>query len=142
MNKRNAPFPGQRRKDCKNSLYYLSPFPRCQQRIPIYAGNGRVVGEVKNGVFSKKVKASKHFLKKPPAICFDISSLKEAEAAGATHIEIEDTETGKTYHAPLRLVWQKGFTLDRGYGRQIGLLLNLWETGEADENQLTLFKVE
>jgi len=143
MIKRRAPLAtGQIKRDYKKLSYYPSPLSKCQGGIPIFAGNGKVVGEIRDGVFLKKLRGSRHFLRKPPAICFDISSLKEAEEAGATHIKIIDIETGKTYHAPLRLVWEKGFTLDRGHGRQIGLPLNLWESGEADENQLTLFKVE
>jgi len=140
MIKRNAPpFPGQRRKDYKNLSYYPLPPHRCQGQIPIFAENGKVIGEVKNGVFSKKLSGSRHFLRKPPAICFDVVSLKQAEAAGAIRIEITDMENGKIYHAPLRLVWQKGFTLDRGYGRQIGLALNYWQLKEKKERQLSLF---
>jgi len=140
MNKRNAPLTtGQRKTHYKNLPYYLLPLSKCQGGIPIFAGNGRVVGEVKGGVFLKKLKASKHFLQKPPAICFDVVSLEQAEKAGAIYVRIIDIETGKTYHAPLRLVWQKGFALDRGHGRQIGLALNYWQLKEKKERQLSLF---
>jgi len=138
MIKRNAPTMGQMKRDY-NLLHYPSVSRRSQEKIPIYAESGKVVGEVKNGIFSKKVKASKHFLRKPPAICFDVVSLEQAKKAGATHIEIEDTETGKVYRAPLKLIWRKGFLLNRGFGEQIGLALNYWQLKEKKERQLSLF---
>ena len=88
--------------------------------------HGRIVGVVRGGVFHKVVKASIHFLRVPPAISFDISSLKEAEKAGAYLVKIVDKESAKVYQASLSTVWEKGFMFDRGYGQQIALPLSFW----------------
>lgn len=90
----------------------------------------RVVGKVINGVFLKKVKASRHFLKHPEAIAFDIESLKQAQQAGAQTVSIIDTESGNVYKAFLSTIWDNGFDLDRGYGKQIALPLAEWSLGE------------
>lgn len=87
---------------------------------------GRLVGEVRGSVFYKRVRGRTHFLQTPPAIAFDKRSLFDAEQAGARHVEILDTETGIRYRAPIRLLRQRGFTLDRGFGEQIALPMKHW----------------
>lgn len=107
---------------------------------PIFVG-GRCVGYVAGGVFVKSVRGSVHQLRRPPAWCLDAGSLDEAEALGALRVEIYDTETGNRYTASVRLIREKGFALDRGFGRQIGLPLELWQVqrpGEANAQQLPL----
>ncbi len=96
-----------------------------QGQTPIYS-NGRVVGYVKAGVFYKSISGSKHFLHKPPAIAFDISTLNDAEKAGAVRVEVYDRETRTTYRATLAHVLDKGFTFNRGWGEQIALPFEGW----------------
>jgi hypothetical protein len=93
----------------------------------IRVGN-RIVGSVKDGVFIKTVKASKHFLRVPPAIAFDIDSLKRASEAGAHYVRVIDTDSNRVYVAPISAIWQKGIQVDRGYGRQIALPLKYWNS--------------
>jgi hypothetical protein len=88
---------------------------------------GRVVGTVKNNAFSKRVSASRHFLHTPQAICLDVASLAQAELLGATAVEVTDKESGCVYRASTKQIHDHGFTLDRGYGEQIGLVLNRWQ---------------
>jgi hypothetical protein len=92
---------------------------------PIYSG-ARVVGKVTGGVFVKTVAGSAHFLRKPPAIAFDVSSLDDAERAGAVQVQVTDRETGRIYRAPLALVRSAGFAVNRGYGAQWALPLCYW----------------
>jgi hypothetical protein len=87
------------------------------------------VGEVCGEEFIKKVRGSKHFLRKPPAIAFDISSLEEAKACGATTVRAIDDETGKVYQVPISTIFSKGFIFDRGHGSQIGLVFRYWQQG-------------
>lgn len=96
----------------------------------ILIGN-RIVGKVQNGVFLKKVKASVHFLHTPPAITFDVSSLRDAENAGAQLVMVIDKETGNEYQADLSVIWRKGFELDRGHGSQIALPLCKWSVSSG-----------
>lgn len=92
---------------------------------PVYVGNRRI-GEVVGGAFRKSVSASKHFLKRPPAICFDAQSLADAEAAGAAWCEVSDRDSGKLYKATIADVRRYGFEVNRGFGRQIALPLKRW----------------
>ncbi len=55
--------------------------------------NNKVVGEVVDNTFIKNLNSDKHFLKKPPAIAFDISSLNNASISGAVYVKINDTKT-------------------------------------------------
>jgi hypothetical protein len=100
-----------------------------EKYTPIWAGS-RIVGEVRGDVFLKRVKPSVHFLKKPPAIAFDISSLHQAQQAGARWVRVIDSEGGKIYQAPLSMVFSKGFQFNRGYGDQIGLGLEHFANGD------------
>lgn len=107
----------------------------------IYVG-GRIVGEVRGGIFVKRVKASRHFLRVPPAIAFDIESLEQAQAAGAEKVKIIDTESGKIYKAFISTIWEKGFEFDRGFGKQIALLISDWsQGGEPMGKQMGLWDV-
>jgi len=99
----------------------------------------RVVGEVREGVFYKRLRAS-HFLRTPPAIAFDVSTLREAERAGACYVEITDLESGRVYWAAISTIWERGFPVNRGHGEQWGLALGKWgHKGESLAEQLPLF---
>jgi hypothetical protein len=89
---------------------------------PIYAG-ARVVGRVTGETFYKTIRKG-WYLEKPPAIAFDISSLDDAEGAGADRVDIWDKETGKHYRATIALIRSAGLPVNRRYGAQIGLPLS------------------
>ena len=95
--------------------------------VPIYAGK-RVVGTVERGTFRKRVRGSRHQLRQPPAWAFDVGTLRQAKAAGAERLRVEDTETGTVYTATLDTLRRHGFELDRGAGRQWALTLDHWQT--------------
>jgi hypothetical protein len=97
---------------------------------PIYL-NGRVVGRVAGGIFRKSQSASKHFLRKPPAICFDRCTLLDAEASGAHTVQVLDQETGTFYRASLATIWTHYFPVQRGYGDQVGLGMAYWSVNGA-----------
>lgn len=92
--------------------------------------NNKVVGQVIGDKFTKKIKGSKHFLRVPPAISFDMQSLKDAYKGGATSVAVLDTETGDSYFASLLDVYALGTMIDRGYGKQIFLPLEYWKKVE------------
>lgn len=93
---------------------------------PIFAA-GKRVGSVIGKSFIKRVNSSKHFLRQPPAIAFDLASLLQAEDAGAMLVEIFDKCTGKVYRTAISTIWTYGFEVNRGYGKQIALELPFWE---------------
>ncbi len=107
------------------------------EAIPIYV-RGRVVGYVEDGVFRKRLRGSVHFLRRPPAIAFDISSLHDAQDAGATRVEVTDAETGRVYMASIDEILRDGRYLNRGHGQQVYLLMSRWRHPDAPE-QLSLF---
>jgi hypothetical protein len=113
--------------------------PHAPRQQKIYVGR-HVVGEVRGGVFYKTVRASAHFLQKPRAIAFDVSTLHDAERAGALHVEITDSESGRVYRAPIAHVWARGFRVSRGFGEQVALTLGEWNhDAETHAEQLGLF---
>ena len=104
---------------------------------PIFV-NGRVVGRVEDGVFRKRLRASVHFLKRPPAIAFDVSTLFDAQNAGATRVEVTDVETGRVYVARIDDILRDGRRFNRGFGDQVYYLLTRWRAPDAPE-QMSLF---
>ena len=59
---------------------------------PIYVGS-KVVGKVQGDIFYKFIRRN-HFPRCPPAIAFDIDTLKHAEQAGAVKVQVTDKDTG------------------------------------------------
>lgn len=86
--------------------------------------NRKKVYTVSGDTVSKEISGSKHIMRNPHAIFFDIQSLREAESLGAKIITVTDKETGDVYTATLPLVWQKAIYKNYGYGEQVGLAVN------------------
>jgi len=100
------------------------------------SAGGRVVGEVVEGKFIKRLKASRHMLRDPKGWSLDVDSLADAEDLGAESVEIHDTETGIIYSASVGRILDKGFRFNRGHGPQICLPLKSWDAhrpGEAEQ---------
>ncbi len=76
----------------------------------------------------------------PPAIAFDLSTLYDAQAAGAERVHITDTETGRVYVACIDDILRDGRRFNRGFGYQIYYLLSRWRAPDAPE-QLALFDI-
>lgn len=106
----------------------------------IWAG-GKVVGEVAEGKFIKRVRGSRHMLREPKGWAVDVQSLADAEELGAASVEIVDVETDVTYSATIARIQEKGFRLDRGHGAQVAVPLRLWSVSSDDARQLSLFGV-
>jgi hypothetical protein len=88
--------------------------------------NGKKIGEVSGEIFSKEIRGSKHIMRNPHAIFFDIQSLREVESLGAKYARVTDKETGNVYTAALSLIWDKAIYKNYGYGEQVGLSVNLF----------------
>ena len=122
------------------SHYVFNKGSSCKTKYTIRAGN-KIVGYVEGAVFIKTLKASKHFLRVPPAIAFDIDSLKRAYEAGARYVRVIDVDSNRVYIAPISTIWSKGFEVDRGFGRQIALLLKHWNSdGRQFSEQLGFWR--
>ena len=99
--------------------------PHNTTKTPIFVGS-KVIGHVSGDTFYKTISGSRHILRKPRAIAFDISTLHDAEAAGARKVHITDADTGKTYETALSTVWAKGWEFNRGFGKQWGVPIGEW----------------
>jgi hypothetical protein len=90
--------------------------------------SGRLVGEVTNGTFTKKISGSRHILRKPPAIALSVESLQEAERVGARDIQITDIDLGCVYACTLQHFKSHAFSLQRGgFEPQLALPLELFD---------------
>lgn len=95
--------------------------------IPIYLrGTQKVIGRVIGHTFEKSIQGRKHLLRTPPALGFDLSTLEDAERAGATAVAVTDSETGRVYRADIATIRRFGFPVVRGHGRQIALPLSAY----------------
>jgi hypothetical protein len=83
-----------------------------------------VVGHVRGDTFYKRLRASAHFLRVPPAIAFDVSTLDDAERAGARFVHVTDGESGRVYRSSIATIRANGFRVARGFGEQIALALD------------------
>lgn len=105
----------------------------------LMTNGGRSAGRVIAGTLRKSISASRHLLKKPPAIAFDVSVLEDAARLGAVRVEVRDTESGTVYRAELADFWQYALRLNRGFGKQLALPLNRWRVrGTTPDGQLPL----
>jgi len=110
------------------------------QKTPIFV-NSVVVGHVDGKWFIKRIYGSKHFLKSPRAIALDITSLEDAENAGAEQVFVTDIDTGKQYRAPIQRIFEKGIKIDRGFNLQLALLMDDWETTDPRGPQQGRFDI-
>ncbi len=93
--------------------------------ISLKLRSGQIGGVIFGDVLRKTIQ-TRHLLRKPPAIAIDVEVLATAEQRGVLHCEVQDTESGVTYDAPLADFWTFGFLLDRGFGKQQALPLQRW----------------
>jgi hypothetical protein len=103
---------------------------RGKSSTPIYIGQ-RAIGAVIGDCFHKSILGSKHILKRPRAIAFDRSTLRDAQAAGATCAAILDRETGTTYTISFETIDAHSFSVFRGHGDQIAVTLDRWSINGA-----------
>jgi hypothetical protein len=101
---------------------------------------GKIAGVVVGKVFIKHAIASRHFLRVPPAIAFDVSAINRAREAGAMTVMVLDKESGKRYYSLITTIQEKGVELDRGCGRQVALAMRYWSN--SPPAQPVLFDLE
>lgn len=96
----------------------------------------KIIGYVENETFYKTIRGSRHLLRNPRAICFDIATLIQARAIGAKFIQVYDKETRFTYHASMDdLFGSNSFPVNYGFNPQRGLALKYWEATHPDAAQ-------
>jgi len=111
------------------------------QRLLLRVGE-RVIGVIDHRVLRKRVRASRHFLRKPvPSIALDAHAFDTYRAQFDT-IEVLDTETGTRYRLPAREFEKHRFSVEYGaYGKQYAVPLRYWLQEPAEpcrQGQLAL----
>ena len=95
--------------------------------IPIFLrGTNKTIGRVIGHTFEKVIQGSRHLLRTPAALGFDLSTLEDAERAGAVDVAVTDSDTGRVYRADIATIRRYGFPVLRGHGRQIALPLSAY----------------
>jgi hypothetical protein len=94
--------------------------------------HGKKIGVIDGESFVKEIRGSKHIMRKPHAIFFDIQSLRDVERLGCKRVRVTDKETGDIYAAELSLIWQHAIYKNYGYGEQVGLAVNLFTITRKD----------
>jgi hypothetical protein len=112
--------------------------------------NGRKIGSVKAGVFSKNISGSKHFVRNfGGGIAIGLAGLDQAEQAGAIYVRVLDRETGITYAATIHHLRQAGKPINfSGFGPQLLLPFSGWTRSGSNlptlpdqPEQMTLWEV-
>ena len=111
-------------------------------RTPIFVhGRPKPIGFVAGETFHKTVSAHRHFLRTPRAIALDLGSLEQAERAGARFVCIHDSDSGNLYRASCKLIRERGFGVNRGFGAQVALQISDWNLPVDTGLQPALFEV-
>ena len=111
------------------------------EKQAVRANNGKVVGAVRKGVFHKRVRRSRHLLRQPEGWASDIAVLDRLDTLGVELMVLTDVESGNRYRATVGDFRRHGIRLDRGYGPQLVLPLDFWNTtqpGRPEAFQLPL----
>lgn len=77
-----------------------------------YNSKGQVIGKLKDGIFRKKVKKSKHYMRVLNAWGLDVEVVDKLRASKCTEIRILDTESQSIYSTPFEVFDNKGFVKD------------------------------
>jgi len=97
---------------------------RGNRTTPLYVGS-RVAGHVTGEVLRKAVNGSKHFLRKPPAIAFNVDVLSAAEHLGAKRIVVTDLDTKHEYACTVETFRAHAIKIERWDG-QLALTMAYW----------------
>lgn len=106
------------------------------ERIDIHREDGKVIGHVDGSVFYKTLTEKEHMLEKPPGWACDIVALHAAKQAGATHLTITATDTGRTYTASIESILRWGRFIARHHGDQLVLVLSRWTIVDPNQPRL------
>lgn len=94
---------------------------------------GRNIANVRGKWLYKTISGSKHILRHPPAICWDVSSLKQAADLGVEFVRVIDRETGRVYETHLETLRNYGFQINRCHGEQWAMMLDKWLDPKAKD---------
>lgn len=94
--------------------------------------NGKIIGKISRNVFVKKVKKSKHLLRKWNSWGIDEEVVDELVKEGIQNIKIHETEEQEIYLVSVKEFAEKGVLADFGHSRQIFLPLAKFNKEKAN----------
>ena len=98
--------------------------------------DGKVIGNLEGGVFSKRVRGRIHMLRSPRAWAIDARAY-DTEIRQYTHtIEVYDMDTQLTYRCSTALFDSKRGMLDRKFGKQYFLPMHHWQVLTKEQRGL------
>jgi hypothetical protein len=107
-------------------------------KIKINDVDGRVkyIGEKVGREFRKTVNSSRHFLRKPPAICIEKQVFEELDGQ-IDWIRVHDNDKKVFWEVPAEVFKEHSFTLQRGgFAPQMGLELKWWDVYERGRKRV------
>ena len=96
------------------------------------------VGWVRGNVWMKIIDGRKHFLQIPHKLCFDTSSIEDAQRLKAEYVVVLDKNSQQVYGQRIDTLWLEGWPEDREHNKQWGLPLDGWRTRKHEQRQLEL----
>ncbi len=96
--------------------------------LAVRNSQGRVIGQIENGTFTKNI-SEIHLLRKPPAICIDAEPFNKLiwPSCHSIIVRVRDGLNRGEYVTPMiNFVTYKG-EIERGHGVQYFMILERWE---------------
>lgn len=88
---------------------------------------GRQCATIASDLLRKTIHGSRHILRQPPAIAFDLAHIEAAKQAGVQRVAVHGAENGAIYRASFGDFCTKAIRLNRGAGPQQALPLRYWQ---------------
>ncbi len=109
---------------------------------PVIGFNGKTIGHSDGHTFTKKIKGSKHILKKPPAIAIDAEAFDREIASTCQKIEVYDSESNRLYTSTTENFNHHKGTIDRGFGKQYFLPFHRWDSDTPEAPAKVTFPID
>jgi hypothetical protein len=90
--------------------------------------DGKIIGDIEGGVFTKRVNGKVHMLREPMAWAIDQRAYEEHVKKACHTIVIIDTENGTKYKVSTKVFDEKRVFMNRGFGPQYYLVMKWWQT--------------
>ena len=98
--------------------------------------DGKIIGNLDNGVFSKRVRGRVHMLRSPRAWAIDARAYDTKIVQHANTIEVYDMDTQLTYRCSTELFDLHKGTMDRKFGKQYFLPIHHWDMLTKEQGRL------
>lgn len=102
----------------------------------VRSSDGKIIGDIENGVFIKRVYGSSHMLKTPPAWAIDCKAFLDSVIPHAHRIRVEDKDTGVAYEIATGVFSDHKVYVDRGFGAQYFVPLKYWHEIHKEQPSL------